>query len=568
MNAQRIRWTLLGILALILILLWSQWQLQYGPKPTPTQSQQVVNQNSKTNMRSADFNPSKTAKAAQGAITTALTTGKPIQIYTDLLHLTLDTAGGSIVQANLENYANKLDSKDKILLFNDDTNQYYVAQTGIETLSGQQSHQHVIYQASAEKYTLAPDQQTLRVVLTGQLANGIKVEKIYQFNRGSYQVHVTTRLSNQSLGVWSGQLYSQLVRKEQAQSKSLLDSYTTYTGAAISSQHSNYKKVSFANMREQNLNLPTEGGWVAMLQHYFVSAWIPSTKDQNTLYSAVEVDNRYIIGFKGPLLTLKPGQVTEESAKLYVGPIVAKRLEAVAPNLQRTLDYGWFWFFSEALFWVMDHFFMLFGNWGLAIIFTTVVVKLIFFPLTAKSYRSMAKMRKLQPEIKKIQERHKDDRQKAGQAVMTLYRDKKVNPLGGCLPMLIQIPVFIALYWMIMESVELRHAPFILWIHDLSVKDPFYILPILMGISMFVQQRLTPAPPDPTQAKIMMFLPVVFTFLFAHFPAGLVLYWIINNTLTIVQQWWMMRDVDKEDRTVSMKAKAKPKPKSKSSKKA
>ncbi|OAJ35581.1 membrane protein insertase YidC [Piscirickettsia salmonis] len=566
MNAQRIRWTLLGVLALILILLWSQWQLQYGPKPTPTQSQQVVNQNSKTNTRSADSNPSKTgkAKAAQGAITTALTAGKHIQIYTDLLHLTVDTAGGSIVQANLENYANELDSKDKILLFNDDANQYYVAQTGIETLSGQQSHQHVTYQASAEKYTLAPGQQTLRVVLTGQLTNGIKVEKIYQINRGSYQVHVTTRLSNQSLGVWSGQLYSQLVRKEQAQSKSLLDSYTTYTGAAISSQHSNYKKVSFADMREQSLNLPTEGGWVAMLQHYFVSAWIPSTKDQNTLYSAVGADNRYIIGFKGPLLTLKPGQVTEESAKLYVGPIVAKRLEAVAPNLQRTLDYGWFWFFSEALFWVMDHFFMLFGNWGLAIIFTTVVVKLIFFPLTAKSYRSMAKMRKLQPEIKKIQERHKDDRQKAGQAVMTLYRDKKVNPLGGCLPMLIQIPVFIALYWMIMESVELRHAPFILWIHDLSVKDPFYILPILMGISMFVQQRLTPAPPDPTQAKIMMFLPVVFTFLFAHFPAGLVLYWIINNTLTIVQQWWMMRDVDKEDRAVSIKAKAK----SKSSKKA
>ncbi|ODN43045.1 membrane protein insertase YidC [Piscirickettsia litoralis] len=541
MNAQRIRWTLLGILAFILVLLWSQWELKYGPKPVQTQPQQV---------KTKQDQPA--TQASQAAVTphiakTAAATGKLIQIDTDLLHLTLDTAGGSIVKAGLENYDKSLNSKDKVTLFNDNANNYYVAQSGVETLTGQKSHQSIIYQTKADKYTLAAGEKTLKVTLVGHLANGVEVEKIYQFNRGSYQVQVMTRLANQSAALWSGQLYSQLVRKEQVKSKSLLDSYTTYTGAAVSSQHSNYEKVPFSEMRKQNLNQPTEGGWVAMLQHYFLSAWVPPAKGQSTLYSAVGADNRYIIGFKGPLVTLKPGQVTEQNSKLYVGPIVAKRLEAVAPNLQRTLDYGWFWFFSGALFWVMDHFFMLFGNWGLAIIFTTVVVKLIFFPLTAKSYRSMAKMRKLQPEIKKIQERYKDDRQKAGQAVMGLYREKKVNPLGGCLPMLIQIPVFIALYWMIMESVELRHAPFIFWIHDLSVKDPFYILPVLMGISMFVQQRLTPAPPDPTQAKIMMFLPVVFTFLFAHFPAGLVLYWIINNTLTIVQQWWMMRDVDKED---------------------
>ena len=287
------------------------------------------------------------------------------------------------------------------------------------------------------------------------------------------------------------------------------------------------------------------GGWTAMQQHYFLSAWIPDQNQKSLFYTHMTGDGLYVVGSRGPELSVPAGSTLKSSAKLYVGPELTEQLKTLAPHLDMTVDYGWLWFISDILYWLLIKIQALIGNWGWAIIVLTLMIKLAFYPLSAASYRSMSKMRNLQPKIKQLRERYGEDRQKMTQETMELYRREKVNPFGGCLPILIQIPIFIALYWVLVESVQLRQAPFIFWIQDLAVKDPFYILPILMGITMILQQRMNPAPPDPTQAKIMMFLPVVFTVLFLNFPAGLVLYWVVNNTISMLQQGFIMRQVNK-----------------------
>jgi YidC/Oxa1 family membrane protein insertase len=301
-----------------------------------------------------------------------------------------------------------------------------------------------------------------------------------------------------------------------------------------------YKKVSFDDMKKQNLDVDANGGWVAMQQHYFLTAWVPNQKSLNRLYTQSNHE-KFTIGSVSEQYTLEPQQSLNLSSQLYVGPEDTAVLKKLAPGLDLTVDYGWLWFLSDALFSIMKAIESVIGNWGWSIIFITILIKLMFYRLSASSYRSMANMRRLQPKLEQLKQRFGDDKAKFSQATMELYRQEKVNPLGGCLPILIQIPVFIALYWVLVESVELRHAPFMLWIHDLSASDPYHVLPLVMGLTLFIQQKLNPTPPDPAQAKVMMMMPVFMTILFWGFPAGLVLYWIVNNTLSILQQWWITK---------------------------
>ena len=321
----------------------------------------------------------------------------------------------------------------------------------------------------------------------------------------------------------------------------------TYFGAAIATPAKPFDKIAFKTIDEKSLNQEVKGGWAAMIQHYFITAWVPPKDAVSTYYTKKTSDGLYTIGMIGQPLVAAPGSSTSVEAKLYTGPAIADQLEKTSEGLKLTIDYGWFWFISDIIFWMMQKIYDVVGNWGWSIVLVTVVIKLMFYYLSAKSYRSMSSLKKLQPRIEALKQRFGDDKQKMTQATLELYREHKVNPMSGCLPILIQIPVFIALYWVLVESVQLRQAPFIFWIHDLSRHDPYYVLPLLMGVSMFLQQRLNPPPPDPMQAKIMMLMPIVFTFLFANFPAGLMLYWFVNNTLSFLQQWHVMHKLEKEN---------------------
>lgn len=366
------------------------------------------------------------------------------------------------------------------------------------------------------------------------------------FTKGSYLIDVDYKIANQGNHEWVGYMNTQLIRSSPKEDKSSVFHVGSYTGASYSEPGKHrYQKVSFSDMNKGNLDVDSKGGWVAMQQHYFLSAWIPNANSTNKFYTR-SVNNDYTIGAVSQPITLQPNQEKTIGSKLYVGPEITSVLKSIAPSLDLTVDYGILWFLSSLLFSLMKVINNVVGNWGWSIVLVTVLIKLAFYRLSAASYKSMAGMRKLQPKLQALRERYGDDKAKISQATMELYKQEKVNPLGGCLPIVIQIPVFIALYWVLLESVELRQAPFILWIKDLSDADPYHVLPLIMGATMLIQQKLNPAPPDPMQAKVMMFLPVLFTGLFWGFPAGLVLYWIVNNTLSILQQWYITRKFSDE----------------------
>ncbi len=462
-----------------------------------------------------------------------------ITVNTPLMQIEIDPNGGKIVSASLTNYKQTLHSSQSFQLLDQNPNGlYYVVESGL--VSGDGSiPPNMVFSSSETHYTLSGESQ-LTVNLNWHDASGLNITKTFTFFPNTYAVTVNYTIQNNTATAWAGRFYGELTRNPAPTEKSLLNSYTNYTGAAISSPDNHYQKIKFSAMAENNLSQTVPSGWVAMLQHYFISAWVPAPGANSiTQFSSVS-NGLYSVGMALPTVNVAPGSSVSTGATLYIGPAVPDQLKAVAPYLDKTIDYGWLWFISELIFAVMKWIYTYVGNWGLAIILVTCLIKLMFYPLSAKSYLSMAKMRELQPKVKALREKVGNDRQKLGMATMELYKKEKVNPLGGCLPILVQIPVFIALYWVLMESVELRQAPFFGWIQDLSARDPLFILPILMGASMFVQQRLNPAPPDPTQAKIMMFLPIVFTVMFLGFPAGLVLYWLVNNCLSILQQWWVM----------------------------
>ncbi len=361
--------------------------------------------------------------------------------------------------------------------------------------------------------------------------------------RDSFAFDVTHALENDSGAPWSGSQYRQLQRIPPA-SDGDSKFVHTYTGGVISSPEKKYEKVTFDDMAELPLDRQIQGGWSAMIQHYFVAAQIPPAQDLNRYYTRLVGSNQYVLGMTGPLTAVADGARTEFSSQMFVGPKIQSRLEVLAPGLELTVDYGWLTIIAQPLFWLLNAIHSLIGNWGWSIVLLTVLIKAVFFKLSETSYRSMANMRKLQPRMKSIREKFAHDKQKMNQAMMELYKKEKINPMGGCLPIVVQIPVFIALYWMLLESVELRQAPFMLWIQDLSAKDPYFVLPVVMGISMFIQQRLNPAPPDPIQAKVMMALPLVFTIFFLWFPSGLVVYWVVNNVLSIAQQYVITKRVE------------------------
>jgi YidC/Oxa1 family membrane protein insertase len=355
-------------------------------------------------------------------------------------------------------------------------------------------------------------------------------------------VEVEYRIDNQGTEEWSARPYHQLQRTPPQETSRFL---YTYTGGVLYSPEEKYEKIDFGDMADENLSRDVKAGWAAMIQHYFLAAWIPAAEETQRYYTRALSGERYVIGMIGQPVKVAAGSEQITDARLFVGPKLQDVMEKVAPGLELTVDYGKLTVLAKPIFWLLEKIHALVGNWGWSIIFLTMLIKGAFFKLSETSYKSMANMRKLAPRLQALKERYGDDKQKLNQAMMDMYKTEKVNPLGGCLPVLVQIPVFIALYWVLLESVEMRQAPFMLWINDLSAKDPYFVLPLIMGVTMLIQQKLNPAPMDPIQAKVMMILPVVFTVFFAFFPAGLVLYWVVNNTLSIAQQWVITRRVER-----------------------
>lgn len=479
------------------------------------------------------------------AHTAAQPSGKLIRVVTDVLDISIDPRGGEITQVLLPAYPASIEQKDvPFVLMERNQRRVYVAQSGLLGRDGTDSNGAPLFAADQTQYELSDGQDELKVVLSTNVEKG-RIEKIYTFRRSDYLMDVTYRVHNQSDSNWQGVFYAQLKRDGSADPSSGPDmGMQAYLGAALTTQENRYEKVTFSDLEDKNFKDQQNGGWAAILQHYFLSAWIPDQEAAHT-YNGRYVKGHYIFGFYDKPFQVAPGATGEAGASLYVGPKIQNRLEEIAPNLELTVDYGWLWWIAQPLFVGLEFFHSIVGNWGVAIILLTICIKALFFYPSAMSYRSMANMRRVGPKMQELKDRYGDNREKLGQEMMKLYRDEKINPLGGCLPILIQMPVFIALYWVLMESVELRQAPFALWIEDMSVMDPYFILPLIMGASMFVQMKLNPAPPDPMQARVMQFMPVIFTIFFLWFPAGLVLYWVVNNLLSITQQYIITKQIEK-----------------------
>jgi YidC/Oxa1 family membrane protein insertase len=545
----QLRNLLLIALVVVGFLLWQAWQKDYGPKPAPPPPSVATSEDGappapvvEEDVPTLATVPEDAPAAAPGAPTAqAAPAYEKVRVRTDVLDLDINLRGGGIRRLGLLDYPVSLEVKDRpyqLLEFKPPN--IFLAQSGL--LGSSAPNHNAEFTAASTEYTLADDRDSLEVALDWKSESGVRVRKIYTFERDSYAIRVRYEVQNGSSEPWVGRMYGQFVRSEVEPKGGLFRTYT-YTGGIISGPEKPYEKYDFSDMRDTVLKREQTGGWIAMIQHYFTAAWVPSAEATNDYYSKALADDRYQLGVGTPTVTLAPGATGSLELTLYAGPKIQERLKAVAPHLERTVDYGWLWLIAEPLFWLLKWIYGFVGNWGVAIIVLTLLVKLAFFHLSATSYKSMARMRKLQPRIMDLRDRFAGDKAKLNQAMMELYKKEKINPLAGCLPILVQIPVFIALYWMLLESVELRQAPFIFWIQDLSVHDPFFVLPLLMGATMFAQQKLNPAPPDPMQARIMMALPFVFTFLFLFFPAGLVLYWFVNNLLSIAQQWVITRKI-------------------------
>lgn len=536
------RLILIVSLFFVLFLMWDAWQRDYGPKPpVPTQVSQTTGDTTQPEavVRNADIpdapvSVSKETAAGETPVEAReiFSSAQRVHIVTDVLDLEIDTKGGDIRKAMLFKYPTSNDTPDEpYALMNDSMPNVFIAQTGIVSSNDAPDH-HAIYIAEKTMYRIEDGKDELKVDLSWG-SNDVNIIKTYTLKRGSYVVDIDYSISSKT--DWSGRLYSQFQRAVGEDNSSRF--IYTYTGGVVSSKDKPYEKISFDDMKDAGFKRNIEGGWAAMIQHYFLGAWIPAKDVTNYYYTKVLDGDRYIIGIVAPETKVNAGGNETVSTRLYVGPKLQNELEAIAPHLELTIDYGWLTIIAKPIFWLLNFIESIIKNWGWSIIILTILIKLAFYKLSETSYRSMANMKKLHPRMTALKERYGDDKQKLQQAMMEMYKKEKINPLGGCLPILVQIPVFIALYWVLLESVEMRQAPFILWITDLSAKDPYFVLPVIMGISMYIQQKLNPAPIDPIQQKVMMTLPFIFTVFFAFFPSGLVLYWVVNNTLSILQQW-------------------------------
>lgn len=556
--------------AMLILLIQQAWQLDYGPKPElPAITETMAN--NQADLPSTSGSTTQTVSSqnptTESTPSVAPLVKKTISVKTDVLDLKIDLTGATIVDLDLLAYPTEksntavetmraligMSASEKnsspIRLFDSHQEKLSLAQSGLiaDNNSVVAPNHYTEFKAERDHYELQPGQDEITIPLSWTDNSGLTVTKSFTLKRGSYEVLLEQKVKNDTGKLWSGRQYSQLLKAPDNTSKTgmLAGGMRAYAGGVIYTEKDKYQKVSFDDMMDKNLDVVTKGGWTAFIQHYFATAWIPPADQENHFYSKTLNQDHYVIGTYSSPVTINPGAEAQFIAKLFAGPKIQPMMEQSAFGLELTVDYGLLTFIGKPIYGLLNKIHQVIGNWGVAIIGVTLCIKLLFFPLTQSSFRSMAKMRKVQPRLKELQERFAGDRQRFNNEMMLLYKKEQVNPLGGCLPILIQIPVFMCLYWVLSETVEFRQAPFILWIQDLSVQDPFYVLPIIMGITMKIQQSLNPAPIDPIQAKVMKMFPIVFTIFFLFFPSGLVLYWAINNTLSILQQWYITKQIAK-----------------------
>jgi YidC/Oxa1 family membrane protein insertase len=477
--------------------------------------------------------------------------GQIIKVETDLYRAEISTSGGDLVRLELLKHGGTLDRTKNFALFARSGEHAYIAQSGL--IGNNLPNHQTTYTAQASEYKLGDAAADLEIRL--EATGGAKAAKIYRFHRNSYVIDVAHEVTNTGAAPVDAFAYFQLVR-DSTPPEGDSAMVPTYTGAAVYTDKDKFQKVAFSDIEKGKVPYPKNGsdGWIGMLQHYFLGAWLPKQGTPREFYTRQVPQGLYAAGVIIPGGTLAPGASTTLAMPLYAGPQEQEKLAALAPGLDLAVDYGWLTVIAAPLFWVLQWIYGWTGNWGVAIIILTIFIKLAFYPLSEASYRSMAKMRIVAPKLQRLKDQYGNDRQRMQQAMMELYKTEKINPLGGCLPIVVQIPVFIALYWVLLGSVEMRQAPFALWIKDLSVADPYYILPILMGATMIIQTRLNPEPPDPVQAKVMKIMPIAFSIFFFFFPAGLVLYWLVNNILSITQQWYITRSMERATKSAKPKA--------------
>ena len=532
------------------LLLWNAWEKHNAPKTAPVAASATPSTPGAAPTPTTSLTPSVPG-AAPAAVPAVPATpasvrgtpgGEPVVVRTDLFEVELSTAGGDIRRVKLFRIFSALDAKKPLTLMEPASEHFFVTQSGLLG-EGLPTHK-TIYEAEARSHELAAGKDSLEVKLVAKDAAGVEVAKTFTFRRGSYEIDVRYDVKNAGEKPIAPFAYFQFLRdgnppSQEAAQTSSFAGVATFTGPALYTEESKFVKVDFKDIEKGKQSHPKKAkdGWIALIQHYFVSAWLPKGGGEREFFTNKVGDNLYTAGVVVPVGSAAPGAAASVTMPLYIGPQETDKLAKIAPGLELVVDYGWLYILSAPLFWILKFIHGLVGNWGWAIVILTILIKAVFYPLNHKAGRSMAQMKVLGPKMEKLKQLYGDDRQKLNQAMMELYRTEKINPLGGCLPIVVQIPVFIALYWVLLASIELRHAPWVGWIQDLSAPDPWYILPVVYAVSMFVQTKLNPQPADPVQARVMLAMPIVFSIFFFFFPSGLVLYWVVQNLLSIGQQW-------------------------------
>lgn len=537
----------IGLVAWLLLIEWEQFDRKnQQPLGSPEVYVPDANESDLPSAQANDMESELPSVIDESLVATApAAVNRLVVVTTDVLQVTIDTLGGDIVDVRLLEHFTEMDGDNRMpfTLLNRSADSLYVAQSGLigkngtDTAAGRPE-----FAVASSSYNLGMS-DSISVDLTLN-QEGVRIVKRFEFFAGDYTIGVNYLINNLTSEPWQANFYGQIRRDSKPPMVTSSGGVMPFLGAAIRKEDKNYAKYDFGDMEDESVTATIKGGWVAMIQHYFVSAWIPPKEDKNA-FSLRKSSGKdlYLMDFTGQRIAVAPGDVGEYRAQFYAGPKDQERLADLAEYLDLTIDYGFLWLVAKPLFAGLKMIQSFIGNWGWSILLLTLVIKIALYPLSAASLKSMAKMRNLQPEMARLKELYGDDRQKMSQELMGLYKKEKVNPAGGCFPMLLQMPVFIALYWVLLESVEIRHSPWIFWIQDLSAKDPLFVLPILMGASMILMQKLQPMPTDPMQAKVMKFLPIMFTFFFMLFPAGLVLYWTVNNLLSMAQQWVVNRQL-------------------------
>ena len=540
MESQRL--ILFFVFSFSLFLLVDAWQRDQQPQPQRAASEATAKKDPTIPPPPSEKLTGALPPTATQAPAAGLATGPSVTVETDIYRAEISTAGGDLRRLELKQHRDTEDPQRNFVLFDQRPDHLYVSQAG---LLGELPNHRTQYSAQAPRYALGDGAATLEVRLEAPPVKGVKVAKIYRFHRGTYVIDVAFEITNEGAAPIQPYGYFQLLRdgKEPGGSSAMLP---TFTGVGVYTSKEKFVKLTFSDIEKAKTSSPktSDDGWIAVLQHYFLGAWLPKNGTPREFYTR-QVEGLYAAGVIVPAPPVQPGASVVLEVPLYAGPQEQDKLAKLAPGLDLSIDYGWLTIIAVPLFWVLSWLYRWVGNWGVAIILLTVIIKLLFYPLSEASYRSMARMRVLAPKLQRLKEQYGSDKQRMQAAMMDLYKTEKINPLGGCLPIVVQIPVFIALYWVLLASVELRQAPFMLWIQDLSRSDPYFVLPVLMGATMIIQTRLSPEPPDPVQAKVMKIMPVAFSVFFFFFPAGLVLYWLINNILSILQQWHINRVLDR-----------------------